>query len=84
MMRENNSLTLFNDFDFSMTFSPFISEPVDQERSRAKKGQITHIGDLNKNVLYIVLAYMKPNEIFSLLKSSKKINEKIKHDPFFH
>jgi hypothetical protein len=56
----------------------------DDEKSKARDGQKTHIVDLNKNVLFIVLAYVKSNEIFSLVKSSKRIYKKITVDSYFH
>jgi hypothetical protein len=55
----------------------------DNEKSKARDGQKTHIDDLNKNVLFIVMTYLKSNEIFSLVKSSKRINKKITADSYF-
>jgi len=57
---------------------------VDDEKSRAKEGQKIHIVDLNKNVMFLVFAYLNTHEIFRLIKSSKRISLRIKADPYFN
>lgn len=58
------------------------SVPSD-EVSRAKEGQILLVTKLPKNILNTIIVYLKSNEIFSLLKSSRVINQKLAQDLVF-
>ena len=56
----------------------------DDWKSKARAGQKIFINDLNKNVLFVILAYLKCEEIHAFLKSNRRVYVKLIKDPFFN
>lgn len=93
MFRSSQTNLLFQElesFKVNCNKSGFLSALMNKvpkennaDRSKAKPGQRILITNLNKNVLFVVLTYLKCDEIYALLKSSEKIHRKISADPFF-
>lgn len=92
MSKSSQSLSLFREkcsnqleiptvdsFDY---LSDAASDSVNEERSRARSDQILHLHDLSKNVLYVILTYLKCHELYSLLKSNGKLYKKLTGDPY--
>ena len=57
---------------------------LNDDRSRARSDQRMLIKHLSKNLLFEILSYLQSNEIFSLIKSSKTLKQKLTNDPLFH
>jgi hypothetical protein len=76
------------DFDFlAVEFdnSPYIARKsvTNDEKQQAKEGQNILLGDLCKNVLFVVFEYLQSYEIFSVVKCNKKLHAKMTVDPYF-
>lgn len=55
----------------------------DDEKSKAKVNQKLHLHrDLCRNLLFVILPYLKCHEINSLVKSCKRIKDKLSSDSY--
>ena len=77
-----NKLEFLN-CDFFSSLTQNAGKGLTDSKSKARPGQELLVHKLSKNVLFVVLTYLKCDELFSFILTCGKIYNKIVVDPYF-